>query len=127
MGNQMLAQIIAKVDQYFVYLYVPYQGLQLIGYRLVGKQCAYIWGRSRVKPIGPATLKQHLAGLLLPVAVFGLILVLELALATYILLLYYTAIPWIIIPLVIGAAIPLSPYFYQVVFDIWRAYRLLRT
>jgi hypothetical protein len=121
----MLTQIIAKVDQYFIYLYIPYQGLQLLGYRLAGKQCTYAWGRSMVKPIGPATLKQHLTGLLLPVAVFGLILVLELALATYLLLLYYTIMPWIIIPLVVGAAIPLGPYFYQVVFDIWRAYHLL--
>lgn len=117
---------IVWLNQLISYLYVPYQLLQVVGYRLVGQRCKYEWGKSSVKPIEAMTTKQQLVGLLFPVLVFWLFLILGLILCAYIFLLYRFEMPWIIIPLVIFFTLPLSPYFYQVVFDMWRAYRLLK-
>jgi len=114
------------MDQLHTSLYIPYQGLQLLGYRFAGKQCRYEWGKSIVRPIGSVTAKQQLMGLLFPVLVFWLILVLELGLIIYMLLHLYARLSWLIIPLIILAVIPLSPYFYQILFDSWRIYRLLK-
>ena len=121
-----MRRVIVELDKFHCYLYIPYQSLQVLGYWLVGKRCDYQWGKSVVKPLGAITRRQQLVGLLFPVAVFYLILAVELVIATYILLRYYLLMPWLIIPLAVLAALPLSPYFYQVLFDTWRVYRLLK-
>lgn len=113
-----------KPDKLHTYLYRPYQQLQVLGYRLAGKQCTCERHTLAVTPLGPTTRRQQLSGLLFPVAIFCLVLFLELALAGWLLWQFYPTRPWLIIPLAILIALPLSPYFYQVLFDTWRAYRL---
>ncbi len=52
-------------------LVIPHELLHIVGYRLVGRQCDYRWGDSRVKPVGPMSRHARLVGLLFPFAVFS--------------------------------------------------------
>jgi len=116
-----------KPDKLHTYLYLPYQRLRILGYRLAGKRCQVARDTLAVTPIGPLTRRQHLLGLLFPVVIFCLVFLLEFAIATYILWQFYSTMPWLILPLAILTAVPLSPYFYQVLFDTWRAYHLWKS
>lgn len=114
------------LDQFASYLYIPYQFLQLMGYRLVGKPCHYQWRKYGVKPIGPITPKQRLVGGLFPVAVFWVIVILQAILYVYLHYLFHTSAPWI--PVVFGllSSLGLGSYFYLVIFDVLRTWRFLK-
>jgi hypothetical protein len=116
-----------KLDQLHTWLYGSYQALQALGYRLAGQPGEYDWSEAAIRPKEPGDRWSQVMSLLLPVLVFYLVLGLELILAGYILLFYGAERPWLIIPLAILMAIPLSPYIYRVMFDTWRIYRLLKT
>jgi hypothetical protein len=113
----------AKLDQLHTRLYRPYEALQGLGYRLAGRHGETHHAETAVQP---AHRWPQVMGLLLPVLVFYAVLGLELILAGYILLHYGAKRPWLIIPLAVLMAIPLSPYVYRVIFDTWRAYHLLK-
>lgn len=116
----------AKLDQLHTRLYGPYQALQALGYRLASQPGESHRDETAVQPGEPARRWGHVISLLLPVLVFYAVLGLELILAGYVLLRYGAERPWLIIPLAVLMAIPLSPYVYRVLFDTWRACRLLK-
>lgn len=72
------------------YLYVPYQCLQIVGYRLVGKRCDYQLREHRPEPIGPAAPLQHFVALIFPTAVCCTILAVQIIVASYLVAWYYT-------------------------------------
>ena len=53
-----------RLNRLATYLYVPYQFLQILGYRLVGKRSNYQWRKYRPEPIGPVTFRQHFIALI---------------------------------------------------------------
>jgi hypothetical protein len=106
------------------YLYVPYQGLQIAGYRLAGKRCAWQWRKYRPEPIGPTRRVQHLVAGLFPAAALILIAALQFVLSLYLFFQFYPQAPWIIIPAAIQPAIPFSLYAYLIIFDVLRLRRL---
>lgn len=115
-----------RLNQWVAYLYIPYQFLQLLGYRLAGKECCYHWTKYGVQPIGTTSKRQHLWAGIFPTLVCGLILVGQLALAFYLFALYYTPdTPWIILFLVIQP-LPFGLYGYLMIFDFLRVRRLLK-
>jgi hypothetical protein len=122
----MLEGIMTLLGRLNSYLYVPYQFLQVVGYRLVGKRCVYQWGKCGVKPVEPVTRKQYLLGVLFPVAVFWTILIFQAILHAYLYYRYYPTAFWI--PIIFGLlpAIALGPYFHLVVLDMLRVRRLLK-
>jgi hypothetical protein len=124
----MLYKILTKADQFKIadYLYVPYQFLQLMGYRLAGKQCAYQWRKYRPEPIGPTSRVQHLIAGIFPTAVCCIILALQIFLSLYLFILYYSPqTPWIAL-FVLVQPIPFSLYGYLMIFDFLRLRRLLK-
>jgi hypothetical protein len=125
----MILRWLSQLDQlnrWVAYLYIPYQVLQLWGYRLAGKQCCYHWTKYGVQPIGPTSKAQHLGAGIFPSLVCGLILVGQLVLAFYLFALYYTpATPWITL-FVIIQPLPIALYGYLIIFDFLRVRRLLR-
>lgn len=84
-----------RLNRLATYLYVPYQFLQIVGYRLVGKRCDYQWRKYRPEPIGPTTLTQHFIALIFPTLVCCAMLVVQIILASYLVVWYYTPqTPW---------------------------------
>lgn len=79
-----------RLNRLVMYLYVPYQFLQIVGYRLVGKRCGYQWRKHRPQPIGPMTPMQHVVALIFPTVVCCTILVVQIALASHLVIWYYT-------------------------------------
>lgn len=126
----MILRWLSRLDglnQWVAYLYIPYQFLQLLGYRLAGKQCCYRWMTYGVQPIGPTSKRQHLWAGLFPALVCGLLLAGQLALAFYLFALYYTPdTPWITVFLIIQP-LPFALYGYLMIFDFLRVRRLLRS
>src|SRR5262245_59900989 len=57
------------------YLLIPHELLHLVGFRLVGKRCAYRWEQSYVTPLEPMARWQLLVGRLFPFAIFTLLFV----------------------------------------------------
>ena len=55
-----------RLNRLATYLYIPYQFLQILGYRLVGKRCNYEWRKYRPEPIGPTVPLQHFFALIFP-------------------------------------------------------------
>jgi hypothetical protein len=115
-----------KLDQLHTRLYKPYQALQVLGNRLAGQPGEHDRPETAIRPEERGDRWSQVMSLLLPVLVFYTVLALELILAGYILLFYGGERPWLIIPLAILMAIPLSPYVYRVMFDSWRIYGLLK-
>jgi hypothetical protein len=115
-----------KLDQLHTRLYAPYQALQVLGNRLMGRPGEHDRPETAIRPKEPGDRWSQIISLLLPVLVFYMVLGLELILAGYILLFYSGERPWLIIPLAVLMAIPLGPYVYRVMFDTWRIYRLLK-
>jgi hypothetical protein len=55
------------------YLLIPHELLHLLGFRLVGKRCAYRWGQPHVTPLEPMARWQLMVGRLFPFIVFTLL------------------------------------------------------
>jgi hypothetical protein len=84
-----------RLNRWATYLYVPYQFLQIVGYRLVGKHCDYQWRKYRPEPIEPATPLQHFIALIFPPIVCFTILAVQVAVASYLVVWCYTPrTPW---------------------------------
>lgn len=84
-----------RLNRLATYLYIPYQFLQIVGYRLVGKHCDYRWRKYRPEPIEPATLPQHFIALIFPTIVCFTILAVQVVVASYLVVWYYTPqTPW---------------------------------
>lgn len=84
-----------RLNRLATYLYIPYQFLQIVGYRLVGKHCDYRWRKYRPEPIEPATLPQHFIALIFPTIVCFTILAVQVVVASYLVVWYYTPqAPW---------------------------------
>ncbi len=57
------------IDRLEGILSIPHELLHILGYRLVGKRCAYRWGDCRVTLLDPASRTERLIGGLFPFAV----------------------------------------------------------
>jgi len=57
------------IDRIEGFLSIPHELLHILGYRLVGKRCAYRWGDNHVTLLDPATPIERLIGGLFPFAV----------------------------------------------------------
>lgn len=57
------------------YLLIPHELLHILGFRLVGKRCAYRWRQSHVTPLEPMSRWQLLVGRLFPFIVFTLLFI----------------------------------------------------
>lgn len=116
-----------RLNRWAGYLYVPYQFLQALGYRLVSKPCNYQWGQYGVQPIGLVTRPQHVFAGLFPTAVCCAILTLQFILSIYLFARYYSPqSPWIVV-LIAVQPVPFSLYAYLMIFDMLRVRRLLRS
>jgi hypothetical protein len=112
-----------RLNQLATYLYLPYQLLQIVGYRLAGKQCDYQWRRYRPEPIGPTTRTQHFVASVFPTAVCCTVLAGQIILALYLLVRYYSPqTPWLIF-VVLVQPLPFSLYGALMIFDFLRLRR----
>ncbi len=114
------------LDKLSSYLYMLYQFLQIMGYRLVGAPCTYQWGQYGVKPKGPITYRRQLTAMLFPLVVYHLIMIVAILVTSLlaIFFLFYAHIPWLFIPLTLLPGLLLGPFFYWVLFDLWKVRRL---
>jgi hypothetical protein len=84
-----------RLNHMVTYLYVPYQFLQILGYRLVGKRCDYRWYKYRPEPIGPTTSLQHFIALIFPAFICFITLAVQVILVSYLVVWYYSPqTPW---------------------------------
>ncbi len=112
-----------RLNQFVTYLYIPYQFLQIVGYRSVGKRCAYQWRRYRPEPVGPTLPLQHFVALLFPTMVCSVILVLQIVCSIYLFTRFYSPqTPWAIL-LVLAQPIPFSLYGGWMILDFLRLRR----
>lgn len=116
-----------RLNHLVTYLYVPYQFLHVVGYRLAGKQCDYQWRRYRPEPIGPTTGRQHIIAAVFPTVVCCTVLAGQIILALYLLRWYYSPqTPWLVL-VVLVQPLPFSWYGYLMIFDFLRLRRLLQS
>ena len=107
------------------YLLIPHEFLHLIGFRLVGKQCQYEWGRSYVTPIEPMTRRERIVSMLFPFSVFAFVFIICAILSG---LAYGQAMRdasffWFI--LWMGAALVMGFYAGTAITDLRQAYLLI--
>ena len=115
-----------RLNQLVSYLYLPYQLLQIAGYRLVGRQCEYQWGTYRPEPVTTTSRFQHAAALLLPPLVCCLVLALQIIVSLYLFARFYTPQnPWPVL-FVLVQPIPFSLYGGWMILDLLRLRRLLK-
>ena len=100
-------------------LLLPYQYIQLIGYRLVGVPCRYELGNFGVGPLKPVTRAQHRVAKLFPPIVVGLGWVLQIAIVVFLSQLYQARMPLIPLLFVLLSTPPLALYLHYVRFD-WK-------
>jgi hypothetical protein len=114
-----------RLNRLVMYLYIPYQFLQIAGYRLVGKRCDYQWRKHRPEPIGPTTLAQHCIALIFPTLVCCAMLVVQIILASYLVIWYYTPqTPWPVF-VFLSQAFPFCLYGAFMLLDFVRLRRVL--
>lgn len=106
------------VDKIHALLLIPYQLLQLIGYRLAGVQCRYEFGSFGVEPRGQATYTQHLVGKFFPTVIIFLGLILQIATGVYLARMYQASIPFIPLLFVLLSTPPLALYLHYARFDL---------
>ena len=114
------------LNQIVSYLYVPYQFLQLMGYRLVGKQCDYKWRTYRPEPTGPTSRTRHSIALLFPTFVCCVILIFQITLSIYLFRLYFSPQNLWPILVVLVQPIPFCLYAGWMILDFLRLRRLFK-
>jgi len=103
------------------YLLIPHELLHVLGYRLVGKRCAYRWGDHQVKPVGPMSQNERLVGLLFPFAACAAawLILLPLPLVAFV----YGSLSWAVVFTVFFAITFI--YAFAAIGDLRQAYLLL--
>jgi hypothetical protein len=99
-------------------LILPYQYLQIIGYRLGGIPCRYEFGVFGVEPLKPITRSQRLASKLLPLFMLGIGWIIQIGIAVYLARLYQSALPFVPLFFVLLSTPPLALYTHYVRFDL---------
>jgi len=115
-----------RLDRLAGYLYVPYQALQLTGYYLVGSRCRYRWGCYGLQPVDYLTPRQIIIGTAFPTLILGLMALIQFAGSVYLALAYAPQTPWLLLPLAIQPAFPISLFVSFIMLDMLRLRRLLK-
>jgi hypothetical protein len=99
-------------------LILPYQYLQIIGYRLGGIPCRYEFGVFGVEPLKPTTRSQRLVSKLLPLFILGIGWMMQIGITIYLARLYQPTLPFVPLFFVLLSTPPLALYTHYVRFDL---------
>jgi hypothetical protein len=99
-------------------LILPYQYLQMIGYRLAGIPCRYQFGAFGVEPLIPPTRSKRLISKLLPLFVVGIGWIIQLGITVYLARWYQSTLPFIPLFFILLSTPPLALYTHYVRFDL---------
>jgi hypothetical protein len=109
---------IMMAEKIYGLLILPYQYMQMIGYRLSGIPCRYEFGVFGVKPLTPTTRSQRLVSKLLPLVTLGIGWIMQIGIAVYLARLYQTTLPLVPFLFMLLSTPPLALYTHYVRFDL---------
>lgn len=105
-------------EKIYSFLILPYQYLQIIGYRLAGVPCRYEFGTFGVEPLTPLTRAQRWLSKLLPLLAVGAGWVLQITITVYLARQYQASLPVIPLLFVLGSTPVLAFYTHFLRFDL---------
>jgi hypothetical protein len=105
-------------DKIYGLLILPYQYMQIIGYRLSGVPCRRRFATFGVEPLKPITRSQRLLSIIPPLIAVGVGWVLQIGIIVYLARLYQANLPVIPLLFVLVSTPPLALYTHYVRFDL---------
>jgi hypothetical protein len=109
---------IVMAEKIYGLLILPYQYLQMIGYRLSGLPCHYEFGVFGVEPLKPTTRSQRLVSKLLPLFILGIGWMMQIGIAVYLARLYQPTLPFVPLFFILLSTPLLALYTHYVRFDL---------
>lgn len=105
-------------EKIYGFLILPYQYLQIIGYRLAGIPCRYEFGTFGVEPLTQPTRPQRWLSKLLPLLVVGIGWIVQIAITVYLARQYQASLPFIPLLFVLCSTPVLAFYTHFIRFDL---------